>query len=97
MRRTDNRSPKSSMLEAVTRCFSLFRLSWRSSLRRFVSMHQVERYLHTDYDPVGYKVAMGAAQSAPISSPNVSAASDSVFEVNSSNPKGLKPYAIRSI
>lgn len=54
---------------------------------------------HAGYDTVGYKFAMGAAQSAPIPSPspNVSAASDSVCEVNPLNPKGLKPYAIRSI
>jgi hypothetical protein len=41
---------------------------------------------------------MGAAQSTPIPSPNMSAiSSESVCEVNPLNPKGLKPYAIQSI
>lgn len=72
-------------------------LSWRSSITPGSSVHQVECYPHTDYDPVGYKVAMGSAQSAPIPSPDVPAVSDAVREVNSLNPKGVKPYAIRSI
>ena len=77
-------------------------LSWRSSERRFrpctrwkVTHTLIAHYPYTDYDPVKYKVAMGAAQSAPIPSPHVSAVSESVCEVNQLNPKGLKPYAIR--